>query len=112
MPYSEPENVRRLVDTTLTDADIVALIAESDAEIDRRVGPRVTGDPLARKLSALITARTILGRDPSTVSVGEYSETRSLDDLTAEIGAILRGYTRPSIVATTQTLVGDRGCTP
>lgn len=97
MPYTYPENVRRLVDTPLTDAEISSIIEESDAEVDKRVASPITGDPLIRRLSTLITVKTIRTRDPENITVGEYSESDSLGDIDAEIEAVTRLYAQPKV---------------
>ncbi len=74
MPYSTPADVRALAATELTDTQIAALIEASDAEIDRRVGTQTSTDPLVRKLSSLLTARTIKASQPGLSAVGEYRE--------------------------------------
>ncbi|HIH88813.1 TPA: hypothetical protein HA344_06365 [Candidatus Bathyarchaeota archaeon] len=100
MPYTQPENVRHLVETTLTDAEIAALIEESDAEINRLITVEDAADPLIRKLSTTLTAKAILGRSPASFKVGEYSETNTVDDLEAEIAAVIRLLRHPNIKAT------------
>jgi hypothetical protein len=100
MPYCQPEHVRLHAETPLTDEEITTLIEESDAEINRRHGTQESTDPLIRKLSALLTAKAILSKNPVAVTVGNYTETQRLDDLTAEINAIQRLYTQPKITAT------------
>lgn len=90
MPYSTPTDIRAIIHTTLTDTEITELITQSDAEIDKRIGEQ-SSDPLITKLSALITARTIKHRQPSSTTIGEYSQTKS-DDLTAEINSIFKLY--------------------
>ncbi len=100
MPYTYPENVRRLVDTPLTDAEIAALIEESDAEVDKRVASPVSGDPLIRRLSTLIAVKTIRTRDPESFTVGGYSEKETLEDIDAEIESVTRLYAHPYLKAT------------
>ena len=74
MTYCSASDVRLIVDTTLTDAEIERLIEMSDAEIDRELGPQQEADALVRKLSMLLTALTVRSRDPESFAVGEYSE--------------------------------------
>lgn len=74
MPYSTPDDIRALIATELTDDQLTDLIEASDAEIDRRVGAQSSADPLARKLSSLLTARTIRASQPGGSAVGEYRE--------------------------------------
>ena len=74
MPYSSPSNVRLIVETDLTDAEIEDLIAMSDAEIERMIGIQSTPGELVKKLSALITAHAVRTRQPQSLAVGEYRE--------------------------------------
>ena len=83
------------MDTPLTDAEITSIIEESDAEVDKRIGTPVTADPLIRRLSTLIAAKTIRSRDPKSVTIGEYSETEWQGDLDTEIQTITRLYKHP-----------------
>jgi hypothetical protein len=73
LTYCTAADVRTIVDTGLTDAEIAGIIESSDAEIERRVGPQEAGG-LARKLSMLLTASTIRKRQPSSQAVGDYRE--------------------------------------
>ena len=74
MVYSTADDVKRIVQTNLTDPDIVKLIEESDAWIDKTLGAQSETDKLIRRLSMLKTAIVIRTRDPSSFSIGEYSE--------------------------------------
>ena len=90
MPYSTPDDIRAIIHTTLTDTEITELITQSDAEIDKRIGAQST-EPLITKLSALITARTIRHRQPTSTTIGEYRQ-ETTDDLSAEINSIFKLY--------------------
>ncbi len=96
MPYSTHDDVRALVATELTDDQIDDLIEASDAEIDRRVGARSPTDPLARKLSGLLTARTIRASQPGGSAVGEYREEEG-EGWDEEIEAAYRALSSVSI---------------
>jgi len=74
MSYSEPSDVRRLVETTLSDEEIAEIIEMCDAEIDRRIGPQSLSDPLIRRLSSLLAAKTIRSKEPKARTLGEYRE--------------------------------------
>ena len=74
MTYCSASDVRLVISTSLTDAEIGSAIEMSDAQIDRKLGPQSPSDKLVRKLSMLLTARTIRTRDPSSFAVGDYSE--------------------------------------
>jgi len=93
VPYSIPDDIRAIIYTTLTDTEITELITHSDAEIDKRIGTQ-SSDPLITKLSALITARTIRHRQPTSTTIGDYRQDTT-DDLSAEINSIIKLY-KPS----------------
>jgi len=59
MAYCAASDVRLIIETTLTDAQIDSIITMSDAEIDARIAP-AAGDARIKRLSMLITARTIM----------------------------------------------------
>ena len=109
MPYSQPANVRYLVETPLTDAEITTLIEESDAEITRRLGAQDPSNMLVRRLSALITARTIRSTHPGSVAVGEYKEENggTLEDWAREIERIYRLLSKPKVEATRHRLIDE-----
>lgn len=94
MPYSEPRDVRRLIETPLSDDEIAEIIELCDAEIDRRIGPQNPSDPLIRRLSALLAAKTIKLREPKARAIGEYREESGdiLDIWEREIERIYRLY--------------------
>ena len=101
MPYSTPSDVRMIIETTLTDDEIAEIIEMSDAEIDRRIGPQDSSDPLIKRLSMLLTALTIKTRQPETRVIGEYRESSGniLEVLRSEIERIFRLYKSVSIKA-------------
>lgn len=72
--YCEPDHVRTVINTTLADDQIAAIIEMSDAEIDRRIGTQPTSDRLIRKLSMLLTAYVVKTRQPQSQAIGEYRE--------------------------------------
>ncbi|HUS78064.1 MAG TPA: hypothetical protein VM050_05325 [Patescibacteria group bacterium] len=74
MPYCTAADVRTMVDTALTDEEIVGIIEMSDAEIDRRIGVQDSSDRLVKKLSMLVTAHSIKTRQSESVAIGEYRE--------------------------------------
>ena len=67
--------MQAVISTTLTQAQIEAIIAESDAEIDLRIGSQSAGDLVIQKLSKLMTAIQIKTRQPTSMGAGEYRET-------------------------------------
>ncbi len=66
--------MRLIIETSLSDSELEALIEMSDAEIDGRIGAQSPSDNLVKKLSALITAQAVKTRQPQAVSIGEYRE--------------------------------------
>ena len=83
--YCTASDVRLIVETSLSDSEIEALIEMSDAEIDGHIGAQSPSDNLVRKLSALVTAQAVKTRQPSAVSIGEYRE---------ETGSVLEVWER------------------
>jgi len=109
MPYSTPPDVRLILDTDLTDAQIAGIVDMSDAQIDTRIGTQTTPDPLIKKLSALHTAHTIKTRQPQTLAVGEYREdtTDTLEAWEREIERIYRLHENISIKASEHAHIDD-----
>lgn len=77
MAYCEYTDVQAVISTTLTQAQIEAIIAESDAEIDLRIGSQTAGDLVIQKLSKLMTAIQVKARQPTSFATGEYRETHN-----------------------------------
>jgi hypothetical protein len=73
MAYCTYTEVRRIIDTSLEDADITAIIVLADAEIDAR-GLDALPDNVKKLISMLISASIITLRDPATKSIAEYRE--------------------------------------
>jgi hypothetical protein len=101
MAYCSASDVRLIIRTSLTDSDITSIIETSDAMIDRRIGARSPSDKAVKKLSMLITARTIKGRQPRSVAAGEYREDSGdvMDLWSHEIEVLFRLYGSPSVKA-------------
>ena len=101
MPYCTVNDVRMIVDTSLTDGEIAGIIETSDAEIDRRIGVQSSSDKLVKKLSILLTAYTIKTRQPRSQAVGEYREDAGsvLEVWEREIERIYRLYRSPRVKA-------------
>jgi len=101
VPYCAAADVRLIVHTGLTDAEIGSIIELSDAEIDRRIGAQDVSDKVAKRLSMLLTARTIRQRQPRSVGAGEYREDSGdiLETWSREIEALFRLYRSPSVKA-------------
>jgi type II secretory pathway predicted ATPase ExeA len=103
VPYSTPTDVRRIIHTVLTDADIAAVIELCDAQIDKRLGAQSTTDKVIKKLSMLLAARTIKGRQPNTVAIGEYRDSQGdlMETWRREIEELHRLY-EPPLVASSE----------
>ncbi len=101
MAYCTASDVRLIIHTSLTDSDIASIIETSDAQIDKRLGAQSSSDKAVKKLSMLITARTIKARQPRSVAAGEYREdSGDIMDLWAqEIEGLFRLYSSPSVKA-------------
>ena len=101
MAYCTASDVRLVVQTGLSDTDIESIIAISDAQIDRTLGAQSTTDKAVKKLSMLLTARSIKQRQPDTVAVGEYSESTGdvSEAWSREIAELFRLYKPPSFTA-------------
>ena len=101
MAYCTASDVRQIIHTSLTDSDIASIIETSDAQIDKRLGTQSSSDKVVKKLSMLLTAKTIKGRQPWSVAAGEYREDSGdiLEVWTQEIAGLFRLYRSPTIKA-------------
>ena len=101
MAYCTASDVRLIIHTSLTDSDITSIIETSDAQIDKRLGAQSSSDKVVKKLSMLITAKTIKARQPRSVAAGEYREDSGniLEVWTQEIEELYRLYRSPSVKA-------------
>jgi hypothetical protein len=101
MAYCTASDVRLIIHTSLTDAEIGGIIELSDAQIDRRLGPRDASDKVVKKLSMLLAAMTIKQRQPRSVAAGEYREDTGdvVDVWSREIEEIYRLYRSPTVKA-------------
>ena len=101
MAYCTALDVRLIVSTSLTDTEISSVIEMSDTEIDRRIGTQDASDDLIKKLSMLLTARSIKTRQPKSVAIGEYREDSGdvLEVWEREIERIYRLYRDVSVKA-------------
>lgn len=72
--YCTAAEVRAIINTNLTDEQIISIIETSDAEIDRRIGAQDPEDKLVKKLSILLTAHIIKTRQPRSQAIGDYKE--------------------------------------
>ena len=74
MAYCVWTDVTDIISTTLDETAIAAIIEESDAEIDLRIGAQTAGNKVIKKLSKLMTAIQIKTRQPTSMGAGEYRE--------------------------------------
>lgn len=74
MTYCSASDVRLIINTSLSDDQIDTVIELSDAEIDKRLGSQSASDKLIKKLSMLLSARTIKTRQPQSQAIGAYKE--------------------------------------
>lgn len=102
MPYCTAADVRLLVDTDLTDDEIVSLIESSDALIDKTIGTQSASDKLIKRLSMLLTAKEIKTRQPQSYVVGEdAASTRNVLEIwEEEIKKIFRLYKSAPVKST------------
>ena len=100
MAYSTSDDVRLIIETELTDAQIDSIITMSDAEIDARIAPDAS-DARIERLSMLLTARTIMFRYPQVLAIGEYREDRGrmMEYLDEEIERLFTGHKAVSIAS-------------
>lgn len=107
--YCSASDVRSIIHTGLTDSEIESIIELSDAEIDKRLGPRDPSDKVIRKLSMLLTAQTVRLRQPGSVTVGEYSESgEGLDEvLVREIEGIWRLYHGVAVSSSSYSVIDE-----
>jgi hypothetical protein len=107
--YCTASDVRSIIHKGLSDPEIEAIIELSDAEIEKRLGPRVPLDKVIRKLSMLLTAQTVRLRQPGSVAVGEYSESgEGLDEaLVQEIEGIWRLYHSVAVSSSSYGVINE-----
>lgn len=77
MPYSTFNDVRAIVDTNITDANITSLIADTDAYMDSTLDVGSLNNIIKRMLSRTYTSYVCMRKDPNARSIGQYSEDRT-----------------------------------
>ena len=70
MPYCEVDDVRSVVNTSLTPEQIGNLITRADALVDQKLGGYTLTDELKGLVSMLLTATIVSIRDPRSYAVG------------------------------------------
>jgi len=101
MAYCTSSDVRLIIHTSLSDSEITSIIETSDAVIDKRIGAQSSSDKAVKKLSMLVTARTIKARQPRSVAAGEYREDSGdiMEVWASEIEGLFRLYGSPTVKA-------------
>lgn len=107
--YCTASDVRSIIHTGLKDSEIETIIELSDAEIDKRLGSQDSSDKVIKKLSMLLTARTVKLRQPGSVAIGEYSESgEGLDEvLVREIEGIWRLYSGVTVSSSSYGIIDE-----
>jgi hypothetical protein len=77
VPYAIVSDVRSIVDSDVSDAEITNIIAWSDAVITMRLDVGALPAAFLELLSSKISALTIMLKDPGARTLGEYSENRN-----------------------------------
>lgn len=72
MGYCTASDVRLLIKTDLSDADIDKIIEINSAVIDKKIGVQSASDQVIKKLCMLLSAIDIRRRDPESFALGEY----------------------------------------
>ena len=76
MPFCTEDQVRAIVDTDITDSELIELIEDVDAQMILTIaggGPNVT---IRRSISRIWTAYRCMLKDPDAQALGEYSQDR------------------------------------
>jgi len=92
MAYCTPAQVRAICDTDITDAELLELIAETDAFMDLKLNTGSINATVLRGISRRWTAITCFLKDPSSESLGEYSGDRryALEKLNKDLEDLMR----------------------
>lgn len=98
MVYCVWTDVTRIISTTMGQTDVEAIIAQSDAWINKVLGSQTEGDKLIEQLSALLTAIEIKGLQPTSMGAGEYRETHNPAlAWRAKVKEIMKLYKAPKV---------------
>lgn len=77
MPYSTASQVKAIVDTNMSNADVTELIEETDAWMDLKLNTGGMNVIFRRMISRTWTAVRVMLKDPEARELGDYSENRS-----------------------------------
>jgi hypothetical protein len=75
MPYSQPSDVKKLINTDLTEAELAAVIVDADADLDDRLdGSSMTADN--KRQCSMRLAAIMIAQQQRTIfrSSGEYQQ--------------------------------------
>jgi len=75
--YSTFTDVKSIVDTDMSDAEVTNVITWIDALIDLTIDSGTAGAVFLEALSATWSAYRVMLKDPNARSLGEYSENRA-----------------------------------
>lgn len=78
MSYSTVANVRSIVDTDITDAEIAAIITWVDEVIKIKINVALYTPLFLTNISSLYSAYRCMLKDSNARSLGEFSENRSV----------------------------------
>lgn len=77
MAYCTNTQVKAIVDTDMSDAEVTELITETDAYLDTILDTGTLSATILQMLSRHYTAYTVMLKDPNARTIGSYSENRS-----------------------------------
>lgn len=77
MAYCVVADVRSIVDSDVTDAEITNIITWVDAIMDLKLDTGTLGAVVLEAISATYAAYRVMLKDPDARSLGEYSENRA-----------------------------------
>lgn len=78
MPYSTYTDVKSIVDTDMSDAEVTNIITWVDAVIDMKVDTGSLTAAFLENISATYASLRVMLKDPNARSLGEYSENRGV----------------------------------
>jgi len=92
MPYCTYEDVRAIVDTTMTNAEITEIIEEIDAIINMKLDLSGLTVHVLRAISRLWTAIRCMLKDPESMALGElrYDRSYALEKLNEELDGYIK----------------------